>query len=202
MDPGVTLPPRPPGQGPARSPIPNYRLAMLIFLVAETMLFTGLMGGYLVLRYSVPMWPPEGQPLLPLAAGAVNLALLAASSIGIQGALRSVRPAASRGVLRGLALCVASGAGFLLVLGMEWSRLRAAGLSLRSGGTYGALFYALTGCHALHVLAVWIWTVCLLVLAMRGRLLPERSGTVEMAGMFWHFVAVAWVFLFVVLYLL
>ena len=201
MDPGVTLPPQPPGQGNLRPPIPNYRLAMLIFLVAETMLFTGLMGGYLVLRYSVPMWPPEGQPLLPPGAGTVNLALLAAASLGIQGALRSLRRGASRGALRGLALCLAAGLGFLLALGLEWSLLRAEGLSLDGGGTYGTLFYALTGCHALHVLAVWIWTVSLLVLAMRGRLLPGRQGTVEMAGMFWHFVTLAWLFLFVILYL-
>jgi len=201
MDPGVTLHLQPPGPGPVRPPIPSYRLAMLIFLVAETMLFTGLMGGYLVLRYSVPMWPPEGQPLLPLAAGAVNLVLLAAASLGIHGALRSLRRGASRGVSRWLALCLAAGSGFLLVLGVEWSQLRAEGLSPVTGGTYGALFYALTGCHALHVLAVWIWTVILLVLALKGRLLPGRTGTVEMAGMFWHFVTLAWLFLFVILYL-
>jgi cytochrome c oxidase subunit 3 len=194
--------PRPsPASGAARPAIPSHRLAMLIFLTAETMLFTGLLGGYLVLRYSVPMWPPAGQPLLPLWAGGANLILLTAASLGIHQALRSARRAGGPRVARGILVSLAAGAAFLAVLGVEWSRLHAEGLSLSTGGTYGALFYTLTGCHALHVIAVWIWSAALLPPALRDRYYPARHHPVEMAGMFWHFVTLAWLILFVILYL-
>jgi cytochrome c oxidase subunit III len=174
---------------------------MLILLVAETMLFTGLLGGYLVLRYSVPMWPPAGEPLLPVGVGATNLVLLAAASFGIHHALRTARRAGGPKVARGITVSLAAGIAFLAVLGMEWSRLHARGLSLSSGGTYGALFYTLTGCHGLHVLAVTIWSAALLPAALRDRYYPARHHPVEMAGMFWHFVTLAWLVLFVILYL-
>jgi cytochrome c oxidase subunit 3 len=197
----VTLSPPPPSGEPRRPAIPSYRLAMLIFLGAETMLFTGLLGGYLVLRYSVSMWPPAGQPILPLWAGAANLALLASASIGIHAALRATRRAGGPRVARGMLVSLAAGASFVAVLGVEWTRLHEQGLSLSAGGTYGALFYTLTGCHALHVLAVWIWTLALLPGAFRDRFYPARQHPVEMVGMFWHFVALAWLVLFVILYL-
>jgi cytochrome c oxidase subunit 3 len=198
----LTSPPPAAGEaGPARPAIPSHRLAMLIFLTAETMLFTGLLGGYLVLRYSVPMWPPAGQPLLPLWAGGANLALLTVASVGIHLALRSARRAGGPRVARGIALSLAAGTAFLWVLGVEWSHLHAQGLSLSTGGTYGALFYTLTGCHALHVMAVWIWSAALLPAALRDRYYPARHHPVEMAGMFWHFVTLAWMILFVILYL-
>ena len=184
----------------ARPPIPSHRLVMIIFLAAETMLFTGLLGGYAVLRISEKMWPPEGQPLLPIGAGALNLLLLAAGSFGIASAVRGARGASQRRLVRGILLSVAAGAIFLGVLGVEWVRLFREGLTLESGGTYATLFYTLTGCHALHVLAVVIWTVALLALAGRDRFSPAHHEPIEMAAMFWHFVTVAWLVLFVILY--
>jgi cytochrome c oxidase subunit III len=186
---------------PASSPgIPNYRLAMIILLVAEAMLFTGLVGAYLVLRHTVPMWPPEGQPILPMWAGTTNLILLAVGSAGIHYAVRGARLASHFRIVRGITVCLGTGVAFLGVLAVEWVRLSREGLSLESGGTYGALFYTLTGCHALHVVAVLIWVASLLVLALKDRFSPAHHAPVEMAAIFWHFVAVAWLFLFVVLY--
>ncbi|HEV8375703.1 MAG TPA: cytochrome c oxidase subunit 3 [Candidatus Polarisedimenticolia bacterium] len=197
----------PPDPRPARasaitSPIPNHRLVMLAFLGAEAMLFTGLLGATMVLRSGAPMWPPAGQPLLPIWAGSANLVLLAAGSAGMMRATRGVRSASHRRLVSGIGLTLISGAGFLAVLGIEWARLYREGLRTTTTGSYGPIFYTLTGCHALHALAVMIWVGILLVLALRDRFSPAHHEPVEMAAMFWHFVAVAWVFLFVVLYLL
>ena len=184
------------------SPIPNHRLGMLIFLVAEAMLFTGLLGSALVLRAGAPMWPPPGQPVLPIWAGGLNLLLLSGGSLGMIRAMRGVRLASHRKLVSGIGITLLCGAGFLGVMGLEWARMIGEGLRTTSTGSYGPLFYTLTGCHALHVLAVMIWVGVLLALALQDRFSPAHHEPVEMAGMFWHFVAVAWVFLFVVLYLL
>ena len=183
-------------------PIPNHRLGMMIFLVAEAMLFTGLLGAAMVLRAGAPMWPPPGQPVLPIWAGALNLLLLSAGSFGMIRAVRGVQLASHRRLVGGIGFTLLCGAGFLGVMGVEWARMIGEGLRTTTTGSYGPLFYTLTGCHALHVLAVMIWVGVLLVLALRDRFSPAHHEPVEMAGMFWHFVAVAWIFLFVVLYLL
>jgi len=183
-------------------PIPNHRLGMMVFLVAEAMLFTGLLGAALVLRAGAPMWPPAGQPVLPIWAGGLNLFLLAGGSLGMIRAVRGVRAASHRRLVGGIAITLAGGAGFLGVMGVEWARMIGEGLRTTTTGAYGPLFYTLTGCHALHVLAVMIWVGVLLALAIQDRFSPAHHEPVEMAAMFWHFVAVAWVVLFVVLYLL
>ena len=183
-------------------PIPNHRLGMIIFLVAEAMLFTGLLGAALVLRAGAPMWPPPGQPVLPIWAGALNLMLLSGGSFGMIRAVRGVQLASHRRLVGGISLTLLCGTGFLGVMGVEWTRMIGEGLRTTTTGSYGPLFYTLTGCHALHVLAVMIWVGVLLALALLDRFSPAHHEPVEMAAMFWHFVAVAWVFLFVVLYLL
>jgi len=187
---------------PPAPAIPNYRLGMLVFLAAEAMLFTGLLGSTLVLRAGAPMWPPEGQPILPMWAGGLNLLLLAGGSAGMIGAVRAARDASHRWLVTGIGITLACGALFLTVMGLEWARMAGEGLRTTSTGSYGPLFYTLTGCHALHALAVMIWAGVLLILAVRDRFSPAHHEPVEMAAMFWHFVAGAWVFLFVVLYLL
>lgn len=70
--------------------------------------------------------------------------------------------------------------------------------------TYTAIYFTLTGLHALHVIGG-----CIVIFAMWGPLAgvwkkdPERyTNRVEVAGLFWHFVDLVWIFLFPVLYLL
>jgi cytochrome c oxidase subunit 3 len=70
--------------------------------------------------------------------------------------------------------------------------------------TYNAIYFTLTGLHALHVIAGAI-----VIFAIWGPLAkvweqdPERyTNRVEVSGLFWHFVDLVWIFLFPVLYLL
>jgi cytochrome c oxidase subunit III len=64
-----------------------------------------------------------------------------------------------------------------------------------------AFYYTLTGLHACHmVVGLSVWGV-LLWLARRGRYSPVFYTPIEVAGLYWHFVDVVWVFLFPLLYL-
>ena len=70
--------------------------------------------------------------------------------------------------------------------------------------TYPAIYFVLTGLHALHVIGGAI-----VIFAIWGPLAkvwetdPERyTNRVEVSGLFWHFVDLVWIFLFPVLYLL
>ncbi|MCL6508183.1 MAG: cytochrome c oxidase subunit 3, partial [Bryobacteraceae bacterium] len=66
----------------------------------------------------------------------------------------------------------------------------------------GSAFFLLTGFHGAHVSVGVIWLLTLSVLAWRGRIGPQDALKVEVAGLYWHFVDIVWIFLFPLLYLI
>ena len=70
---------RPAASGGDPAPLGNARVAIIMLMAAETMLFTALIGAYLVLRGSAGEWPPPGQPRLPIGITWMNTGLLAIS---------------------------------------------------------------------------------------------------------------------------
>jgi heme/copper-type cytochrome/quinol oxidase subunit 3 len=60
----------------------------------------------------------------------------------------------------------------------------------------------LTGTHGAHVTVGVLWMLTLWYRAMRGKLGPEHAMTVEIAGLYWHFVDVVWIVIFTLVYLL
>ncbi|HEX5030367.1 MAG TPA: cytochrome c oxidase subunit 3, partial [Candidatus Eisenbacteria bacterium] len=96
------------------------RVGMLLFLFTETMVFAGLVSAFLVLQGRAPVWPPPGQPRLPVMATGINTIVLLASGWTM---LRAVT--ASRRVEGGVATWLAATAGlglaFLLGQGLEWA---------------------------------------------------------------------------------
>jgi cytochrome c oxidase subunit III len=65
-----------------------------------------------------------------------------------------------------------------------------------------SLYFALTGMHALHmVVGVGIFTV-ITIMAYRGKFTPEYHTPLEIAGLYWHFVDIVWIYLFPLLYLI
>lgn len=185
-----------PDTGP---PVSNTRLAMLVVIAAESMLFAGLIGTYLVFRLS-QKWPPADLPHLPLGLTAANSALLFASLVPMTRALRAVRRDDRKTLVSALRLTVLLGALFLLVQGFEWVRLVRHGLTL-GGSMYGATFYVLIGCHAAHVFAAVTWLAVTAILARRGVFRAARHAALEMCGIYWYFVCALWVILFPLVYI-
>jgi cytochrome c oxidase subunit 3 len=67
---------------------------------------------------------------------------------------------------------------------------------------FGSAFFMITGFHGLHVTAGVIYLVVVALRLQRGRY--ERRGNyqiVEIAGLYWHFVDLVWVFIFALFYL-
>ena len=67
---------------------------------------------------------------------------------------------------------------------------------------FGASFFTLTGFHGTHVGIGVIWLSVVLVMALRGAISSRNSLTVEMAGLYWHFVDLVWVAIFTLIYLI
>jgi cytochrome c oxidase subunit 3 len=183
-----------------RPPIPNAVVAVVVLVTAEAMLFAGLIATYLIFRISAPDWPPRNLPRLPIAVTAVNTVVLLASLVPLTRACRALRRGQRGHVARLLTVTAAIGVLFVAVQGAEWVRLIRHGLTAGSS-LYGATYYLLIGCHAVHVLAAVVWLLVLVVLARLGRVTPQRRAGLEMATVYWYFVCVLWIVLFGTVYL-
>jgi cytochrome c oxidase subunit 3 len=180
-----------------RTPIvPSAVLAMLIFVVTEIMLFSGFVSAYTIMRGSAVIWPPPGQPRLPVLETAFNTLLLLASGGVLYLARRRFRisqPAARTPLFVAIVL----GGAFVLLQGREWVSLLAQGLTLRSSAL-GSFFYLIVGFHALHAvvaLGILVWTWRRLSL---GAIPPT---TLAAAEIFWYFVVGVWPVLYWRVYL-
>jgi cytochrome c oxidase subunit 3 len=69
------------------------------------------------------------------------------------------------------------------------------------GNLWASCYFAMTGFHALHVLGGLVVFVVILWIALRGRLGKQHESTIELTGLYWHFVDIVWIFLFPLLYL-
>lgn len=185
---------------PRRGPklIADGVLGMLIFVFTETMLFAGLISAHAIVRSQSAgeMWPPYGQPRLPVAETAVNTAALIASGIVLLIAGLVFRKESRRAELP-LLLAILLGAVFVVFQGVEWVALLQEGLTLRSS-TYGAFFYVIVGTHALHAVAALIAMGWAFARLREGRLRASELGAVQI---FWYFVVLVWPVLYVKVYL-
>ena len=190
---------RPPSK-PAEPPVANTRLALLLFLATETMLFAGLMGIFVVFRVSSHTWPPPGQPYLPIAVTWMNTGILMASGWTMWRAAATVHRGGTQ-VRTDLVVTLLLGTTFLAVQGFEWARLIRHGLTL-SSSTYGGTFYILIGLHALHVIGAVLWLGIVLIGVSNGRYRAKGSNAVGLCGMYWAYVCALWLVLFWLVYLM
>ncbi len=186
-----------------RPPLSNARLAVLVLLGAETMLFSGLIGAFLVFRVGNVTWPPPSHIgiELPRLVTGINTALLLLSGYTMFQAHRAIQADRAKQLRRWLLITGVLGLLFLGVQGSEWVQLIRKGLTLQSG-VYGGIFYVLIGCHALHVLTAVIWLLVVYGLAVAGRFSAEHYVGVDTCTIYWVFVVALWPILYVLVYLL
>jgi cytochrome c oxidase subunit 3 len=173
---------------------------MTLFLASEAMLFAGLIAGYIVLRLSSPAWPPSPDlPKLPVVLTGINTVFLIASSFTYHAAEVAVKKG-KKGTAW-LFLTVLLGSLFLCIQAYEWYHMHHEGLWFNTGGVYGSSFFVLTGFHGLHVLIGVLMIAWALIRQLGGAYTAQSHTYLILAGMYWHFVDVVWLFLYSVLYL-
>ena len=180
--------------------VSNGVLGMVLFLATETMFFAGLMVALIILRAGAGMWPPAGQPRLPVAVTGLNTLVLLLSGWTMYSAYHAIRIDRRRALTRWLALTGALGVSFLLVQGLEWVSLLRYGLRF-SSGQYGATFYTLIGAHGLHVVGAVLVLLYVHMKAARGRYSSQSYTDIEVCQLYWLFVVAVWPLLYVLVYL-
>ena len=176
--------------------VANAVMGMLIFVIAEAMLFAGLISAFTIIRSSAMLWPPPDQPRLPIEETAFNTAALLASGVFLFLARRAFGRDRAR-TQRALLISMLLGAFFVIFQGIEWLALIGEGLTLTSSN-FGSFFYLIVGMHALHAV------IALGMLAYTWSRLAQgwlASSQLAAAEVFWYFVVGLWPFLYLVVYL-
>lgn len=178
----------------------NGKLGIWLFLASELMLFAGLFSSYFLLRTGAVDWPHQ---VLPVPMATLNTVILITSSMTMVMAWEALKTNKWSAHRLYLALTIVLGVVFLGIKFAEYQHHIAAG-ELPSRNTFFAIYYTLTGVHALHIVG---GLVVMLHFLGPGATLwtsnPEQfTNRVEAIGLYWHFVDFVWIFLFPLLYLL
>jgi heme/copper-type cytochrome/quinol oxidase subunit 3 len=180
----------------------NAKLGIWLFIASEVMLFGALFSSYILLRVGADTWP-HGYEILNVPLGTVNTIVLITSSVTMVMAWASLKMNDFAKYRRYLGATVLLACVFLVIKGFEYAAKFEHHL-FPSVNTYMAIYFTLTGLHALHVIGGIVVNSYLLFPGSKmWQSDPERlTNRVEIAGLYWHFVDIVWIFLFPTLYLL
>src|SRR5262245_34838315 len=194
----MTLRPREGARGRRRTEIlPSAVLGMAIFVITEIMFFAAFISAFTIMRGSASVWPPPGQPRLPIGQTAFNTLLLLGSGALLYWARQRRRRFATRSARNLWLAAIVLGASFVLLQGREWIALLAQGLTLQSSAL-GSFFYLIVGVHALHAIAA-LGVLGYLWLRLGRGSVP--SATLAAGEIFWYFVVGVWPVLYWRVYL-
>ena len=196
--------------------VPWGKAMMWIFLVSDTFIFTCFLTAYMNVRMSTTIpWPEPSEVFaLTLFGEHIPLVLIAIMTFILISSSGTMAMAVNFGYrkdrVRTAVLMLATAAFGLSFVGMqafEWTKLimeegvRPWGNPL-GAAQFGACFFMITGFHGLHVSGGVIYLTIVAFKVYRGDY--DKKGSyeiVEIAGLYWHFVDLVWVFIFAFFYL-
>jgi cytochrome c oxidase subunit III len=180
----------------------NPKLGIWLFLASEVMLFGSLFSSYVLLRSGAEHWPVQSTIVnVPLAT--LNTIILISSSVTMVLSWASLKMNDFAKYKLYMGLTFLAGVGFLVVKAFEYGSKIQHGL-LPSTDNFLGMYFTLTGLHGIHVIGGmvvngYLWGPG----AKMWNTEPEKfTNRVEVAGLYWHFVDLVWIFLFPLLYLI
>ncbi|MFQ5843575.1 MAG: cytochrome c oxidase subunit 3 [Planctomycetota bacterium] len=178
------------------------KMMMWWFIVTDALLFAGFLAGYGFNRLAADTWPDRSEVFHLSFITAMTFVLIT-SSATMATAVAAARRGDRRIAARNLLLTAVGGLCFLGMQAYEWAGVLGAGATLTHSPweprAFAAFFFMITGFHGSHVLIGVV--VLLIVLGRTRRGLASAEG-VELAGLYWHFVDLVWVFIFGCFYLI
>jgi len=194
----------------------SSKLGMWLFLAQEILFFSGLFMAYFAFRFFYPGTFLAAHEHLNVGMGTLNTFFLITSSLTMALGVRAAQVGNKRSLEINLIWTILLACAFCVVKYFEYShKIHAGLLPTKFFGTGGfsaqgladnshiffALYFTMTGLHALHVaigigLLLWIYFK-----ARAGAFSAEYYSPVENVGLYWHLVDLIWIFLFPLLYL-
>jgi cytochrome c oxidase subunit 3 len=195
--------------------VPWGKAMMWIFLLSDTFIFGSFLTGYMTVRVSATAaWPNPSEVFsltvngtqLPLILIAIMTFILISSSGSMAMAVNYAYRHDRARCAALMALTALFGATFVGMQAIEWTKLIHEGVrpwtNPFGAAQFGSCFFMITGFHGLHVSAGVVYLLTVARKVQRGDY--EKTGNydiVEIAGLYWHFVDLVWVFIFALFYL-
>jgi len=195
--------------------MPWGKLMMWIFLLSDTFIFSVFLTGYMNVRLSATDQWPSPSEVFALEIGGTHwplvlIAIMTFILITSSGTMAMAVNFAYRGDRRKTAILMAMtallGVSFVGMQAFEWTKLiveegvRPWGNPM-GAAQFGSAFFMITGFHGLHVTAGVIYLSIVARKVGRGDYEKKGYAIVEIAGLYWHFVDLVWVFIFAFFYL-
>ena len=188
---------------------------MWIFLLSDTFIFTSFLTGYMKVRISSTVPWPNSSEIFALSFGGdpIPLILIAIMTFVLITSSGTMALAVNYGYRRDrmktavlLFITAAFGLTFVGMQAFEWTKL-IVDEGVRPWGNpfgaaqFGASFFMITGFHGLHVSGGVAYLTYVAIGVLNGRYEKKGYDIVEIAGLYWHFVDLVWVFIFAFFYL-
>jgi heme/copper-type cytochrome/quinol oxidase subunit 3 len=177
----------------------NTKLAMWLFLGSECLLFGGLISTYMLYRNRQgDAVGPDQLWDIPFTSATSFVLLM--SSLTMVLAVSSAKRKDTRGIRLWLTVTSLLGGLFLAGQVYEFTVFYREGLGFTTS-LFSSSFFTLTGFHGVHVAVGIIMLMSVVGMIGKGRIVGDKAETVEMVGLYWHFVDVVWIVIFTLVYL-
>lgn len=180
--------------------VPAKKMAMWLFIIADSATFAGCLVAYGFIRNATPNWP---RPFHGVTNVAMMTFILLSSSLTMLMGVRSAHAGVKGKAVQWTMITAALGALFAVLHIREWMGMINEGATLfhNPWGTplFGSLFFSVTGLHLLHVTG---GVIALLAVAMKYKSGRYQADDLEVTGLYWHFVDLVWMFVVPLVYLL
>ena len=190
-----------PGHPPTATGLSNEKVAMWAFLASECLLFGALISTYMLYRGQSEPGTITPADVFDIPYTSVSSFVLLMSSLTMVLALAAIQRGDHYRTRVWLIATALLGGTFVGGQVYEFTVFIKEGLTL-STNLFGSTFYVLTGFHGAHVTIGVLMLLSLFVLSLRGRLPSHRAETVELVGLYWHFVDIVWIVIFTLIYLI
>jgi cytochrome c oxidase subunit 3/cytochrome o ubiquinol oxidase subunit 3 len=189
------------GHPPTSTGLSNEKVAMWGFLGSECLLFGALISTYLLFKGQSLPGTITPHDVFDIPYTSVSSFVLLMSSLTMVLALAAIQRGDHRRTRVWLLTTALLGASFVAGQCYEFTVFVREGMNLRVN-LFSSSFFVLTGFHGAHVTIGVLMLLSLYSLSLKGRLPAEKAETVELVGLYWHFVDVVWIVIFTLVYLI
>ncbi len=195
--------------------VPWGKLMMWVFLISDTFIFSCFLVGYMNVRMTTTEpWPYPSEVFaltlfgqsIPLILIAIMTFILITSSGTMALAVRYSHHRDRKKIAMFMFITALFGASFVGMQAFEWSKLIAEGVrpwvNPFGAPQFGSVFFMITGFHGMHVSIGVIYLSTVAWKVLKGDYDRKNNyDIIEIAGLYWHFVDLVWVFIFAFFYL-
>jgi cytochrome c oxidase subunit III len=192
----------PPGMTVGLPPfvVPAKKMAMWLFIIADTATFAGCLVAYGFTRNATADWP---RPFHSITNVALMTFILLSSSLTMLMSMRLSALGNKAKAFRWIMITAFLGVLFAFLHIREWFELIDQGITIFHNpfGTplFGGFFFSVTGLHLTHVLG---GVIALIAVGVRYRGGRYNASDIEITGLYWHFVDLVWMFVVPFMYLM